>query len=305
MKNARPPKFLENLYRDMRDRRLLLPALALIVALLAVPMLLKSQSSTTAPPASATTAGDGGPSAAEPAVVTKPVGITNYRKRLDQLNSKNPFHQQYTSVPSGAKLKTTLPSGTPSTSTSSGSTSTSTSTGSSTLPVPPVTGGTNSTTSSPPISSTPSPSPSPSPPATVQVPHPTFHLYTYRASVKVGQPNKLADRPEVKRLALLPSKNRPIATFLGVSEDAKEAIFFVSADVDSVTGDGRCLPKRSACQYVVMKPGDKVSFHYTPNGNRYNLILTDVHVAEISHKPPKKVTGQDQAHGKLPKLGPG
>lgn len=139
----------------------------------------------------------------------------------------------------------------------------------------------------------------------MQVPRPSFHLYTYRASVKVGQPNKLDDRAEVKRLALLPSKKKPIASFLGVSEDAKEAIFLISTDVDSVTGDGRCLPKRSACQYVVMKPGDKASFHYTPNGKRYNLILTDIHAVEVAHKPPKKVSGKAQTQGKLPKLGPG
>lgn len=303
MKNIRAPKFFEGLYRDMRDRRLLLPALGLIVALLAVPVLLKSQASTPPPPPSTATADGGAPTAAEPAVVTEQLGITNYRKRLEELNSKNPFHQQYTGVPAGAKLHSTLPSSGTSASTPTGSTSTSTSTGSSTLGLPPATGGTSSTTSSPPISS--APSPSPSPPATVQVPRPTFHLYTYRASVKVGQPNKLADRAEVKRLALLPSKKKPIATFLGVSEDAKEAIFLISTDVDSVTGDGRCLPQRSACQYVVLKPGDKVSFHYLPDGNRYNLILADIHAVEIAHKPPKKVSGKAQTQGKLPKLGPG
>jgi hypothetical protein len=142
----------------------------------------------------------------------------------------------------------------------------------------------------------------------VQVPRPTFHLYTYRASVKVGQPNKLADRAEVKRLALLPSKKKPIATFLGVSEDAKAAIFLISTDVDSVAGDGRCLPKRSACQYVILKPGDKVSFHYLPDGNRYNLILADIHAVEIGHKPPtktSKASGNVDLKPKLPLLGPG
>ena len=49
MKNVRPPQFLGNLYRDMRDRHLLIPAVALVVALVAVPVLLKSHSSATSP----------------------------------------------------------------------------------------------------------------------------------------------------------------------------------------------------------------------------------------------------------------
>ena len=42
MKNVQPPQILTDLYRDLRDRRLLLPALALVVALSAFHMILSS-----------------------------------------------------------------------------------------------------------------------------------------------------------------------------------------------------------------------------------------------------------------------
>src|SRR5215217_8072956 len=102
-----PPKFLDNLYRDMRDRRLLLPALALVIGLLAVPILLKSHTSTGTSSAVTATTSDASSSEAIPAVVTQELGVTDYRERLNRLQSKNPFHQQYTATPKSAQLHVT------------------------------------------------------------------------------------------------------------------------------------------------------------------------------------------------------
>src|SRR5206468_1313297 len=68
MKQIQAPEFLNNLYRDMRDRRLLLPAAALLVCLIAIPQLLSSSSTPApaAPTVPVTTAGK--QTAAEPAV---------------------------------------------------------------------------------------------------------------------------------------------------------------------------------------------------------------------------------------------
>jgi hypothetical protein len=133
---------------------------------------------------------------------------------------------------------------------------------------------------------------------------PTSHLYTYRVAVKVGEPGKLADRPEVASLALLPSKSRPILTFL--EANGKQALFLVSTDVDSVKGDGRCVPRPADCQYIVMRAGDKASFHYAPSNKRFNLVLKDIHAVEIGHKLPAKVSkGNADLKPKLPLLGQG
>ena len=300
MKNVRPPQFLGSLYRDMRDRHLLIPAVALVVALLAVPVLLKSHSSATTPAVAVGNASKSD-SAAVPAVVTQQLAGTQYQKRLDHLTSKNPFHQQFTTPPASARVHVTSSGTGASTSTSSTATSTSTGTGS--LPASSPTSSTPSTggTSSPPVSAT-SPSTGSSPSATDT--KPTSHLYTYRVSVKVGEPGQLAARPEVASLALLPSKSRPILTFL--EANGKQALFLVSTDVDSVKGDGRCVPRPADCQYVVMRAGDKASFHYAPSNKRFNLVLKDIHAVEIGHKPPAKVSkGNPDLKPKLPLLGQG
>jgi cell division septation protein DedD len=283
MKNVRPPQFLTNLYRDMRDRHLLLPVVLLAVALVAVPMLLTSRhSSSTAPATSASPKASG--SEAIPAVVTQELGVTNYKKRLNRLQSKDPFQGPPSTQGVSTRVKrasitnANIPStsSTSSTSTSSTSTSATPSTSSvtpSTSSSTPATGGT-STNSSPSGGSSPQP--------TTHHNKPTSQLYTYRVSVKVGEPGKLAYRPEVSSLALLPSKSRPVLSFL--EANGKRALFNVSTDVDSVKGDGRCAPKPANCQYIRMKPGDKASFHYAPSNKRFNLVLKDIHAVKVGHK---------------------
>jgi hypothetical protein len=298
VKRPKTPALLGNVYRDLRDRHLLLPAIALIVAILAVPILLKSHAtdnSAATPDANANSAA----TEAVPAVVTEDLGVTNYKKRLDRLQSKNPFHQQYAAPPPSAEAQAAPSASVPSTNGTSLAPTSSTPSSSSTSSLPPATGGTSST-----VTST-TPSSGGTPPVTVHRTKPRARLYAWRASVKVGEPNKLQERPEVQRLAMLPSEGKPVVTFMGASEEGDQALFFVSRDVDSVKGDGRCLPNHSSCQFVVLKPGDKASFHYAPNGKRYNLVLVDVHAVAVNAKLRKKVKGDAQPQAKLPLLGPG
>ena len=106
-------------------------------------------------------------------------------------------------------------------------------------------------------------------------------------------------------MALLPSEGKPVVAFLGASEDGSKAVFLVSPDVDSVKGDGRCVPSPSSCQYLQLEAGEKANLHYAPNGKRYNLVLVDIHPVDVTDKLPKKPTGQAQPQQKLPVLGDG
>lgn len=291
MKKVRAPKFLDNLYRDMRDRHLLLPALALIIGVLAVPILLKSHNDAhSAPPTSAS--GGTQANSATPAVVRQELGVTNYKKRLDRLQSKNPFHQQYTAPPESAQAQAAPSASVPSTSSSGTATAPAPTTGSSTVPP--------ASTTSPPVSS----SSSTGSPSSTSGTKPTLHVFTYRVSVKVGEANDLKERNEVSSLALLPSKHKPILSFL--EANGKQALFLVSTDVDSVSGDGRCVPRPLDCQYLIMRPGDKAHFDYAPDGKRYNLVLVDIHAAEIGHKlPPGLEKKSGDLKQKFPLLGDG
>jgi hypothetical protein len=277
MKKIQTPRLLSNLYRDMRDRRMLIPAIALVVALIAVPFVLGKSSSSPPPLAPAAATGGDGESALEPAVLTKQVGVTDYRKRLDQLNSKDPFRRHFMALPKSAKLTTTSSSSVTSSTTTGGTSSS----GLSSPSGGSVSGGSTvsaTTTTTPSTGSGSGNSNS----STAGKPASPI-LYSFRISVAVGPAGDLTDRENVKRTAYLPGKNRPLVSFTGVSEDAKHAIFAVSKDVSAVRGDGQCFPARRTCNFLQLKPGHKASLDYAPEGDRtYNLKLRQIKLVPIS-----------------------
>ena len=93
---------------------------------------------------------------------------------------------------------------------------------------------------------------------------------------------ELDERSSVKRLTMLPSATKPVVTFVGVTEDGQRALFLVSPDVDSVSGDGSCEPSHSSCNYVVLKAGEAEKFDYAPDGQTYKLTLVEIRLSAIS-----------------------
>jgi hypothetical protein len=269
----------------MRDRRLLLPALALLVALIAVPVLLKGGSSTPPPPPASVPAGGGEVSATEPAVLAENAGITDYRKRLNWLQSKNPFRSRAPAPPAGGGQGSSSGTSTSTSTTTALGTSTGTDTGAgSSSAVPGAAPSTGS--SSPPASSGGSST------ASGDQNPPRRQWFSYRVSVAVGPAGNLTEREGVKRLEFLPGDDRPLVAFIGVTEDAKQAIFVVSDDVSSVRGDGKCLPRRGSCHFLQLKPGDKASMRYEPEGDRtYNLKLKKIELVPVS-KPHGSASGK-------------
>jgi hypothetical protein len=287
MKNAKPPEFFLNLYRDLRDRRLLLPAIALVVGLLAVPIVLKHHADQgVAPPSDGVPASKA--SAAVPAVVKDELGVTDYRKRLDELQSKNPFHQQHVAPPPSADASAAPSASDSATSTSTSSTSTLSSGGSTDTSLP------AGSTSSAPVSSSPSsstPPPTSAPPDTStsnpKPPKPT--LYAFRVAIAIGEPGDLKRRENVSQGVVLPSKNKPMVAFVGATEDMSVATFVVADTIDDVQ-DGHCVPDRASCSLLQLKPGEEAHLHYAPQNRRYNLKLIGIRLA-----PVKKVSSDGQS----------
>lgn len=281
----RTPRFLNNLFRDLRDRRLLFPALALLVALIAVPVLLKSSASSAPPPPLPPVAGAASKEVAtEPAVVTQQLGITDYRKRLERFKSKNPFRQHFTAVPKSGKLKTT--SSLPTSSSSATSPLTITGTGSSSTSISPVTS-TSSTSTTATGSVTPTTSTTSTDSTTSHhhhqhhhhqsAPKPVTELIQRRIDVKVGPQDAMVKKTGVRQLAFLPNPTSPLVAYLGANEAGTKAFFLVSSDVASATGDGACLTTTPVCQYFTLKAGEVETFDYTPvPGTPYKLRLNSI-----------------------------
>lgn len=243
-----PPDFAKDLYRDLRDRRLLIPAIALVVALLAVPVLLSTDSPSAPPPPAPPPAEA---TAAQPAVLAETVGIRDYRERLEALKSKNPFKQKFalptpesvaladdgTGSDAGADAGTaSLSAGT-------------TSSGSSVTPDEP----------------TAAPSDPASQPTQGTVKH-TRKLITRVVDVTLGPLGETKDFDNVKRTEVLPSREEPIVAYFGASANGKRAAFLISSSVVSSDGDGSCSPSPESCAFVTMKAGDQRYLHFQPEG---------------------------------------
>jgi hypothetical protein len=249
MKSMQPPALLKDLYRDLRDRRLLIPAVALVVALVAVPVLLSTDSPSAAPPAPPPPAEA---TAAQPAVLAETAGVRDYRKRLEALKSKNPFEQKFAlPTPESVALADdgsgSSSSADPATG-SLGAASTSTSSGSSGGDLP-----------------TASPTPPVPQPAPGSVKH-TRRLITRVVDVTLGPLGETKAYDNVRYTDLLPSNEVPIVAYFSASPNAKRAAFLLSAGVVSSDGDGTCAPSPESCYYLVMKPGDQRYLHYQPEG---------------------------------------
>lgn len=272
------PPFLGDLYRDLRDRRLLPVVIGLGVAILAVPVLLKSSPEAPPPvPANSVAAEDVAP---PPAVFVGEEGVRKYQKRLDHLRSKNPFEAKFTAPAvgddvslsdvsdSGSDGSTTVTIDDPSSTSSSdgGSSSSSDSTG-----------GSDSSSSS-------SDSSSSSGGSTDSEGESELVFFAYRADLDIGPKGKLKSRDNLKELTVLPGSANPVVIFLGVTQDGKHAAFQVSSDVTATSGDGSCLPGAANCDYLTLEPGDRRELTYHPDGENavtYVLKLKDIDIVQV------------------------
>lgn len=275
--DVKAPKFLTDIYRDLDDRRLLVPVILLLVALVAVPVFLST--STEAPPPPAPVPLDEDATAVQPAVLAEEVGIRDYRKRLEDFKRDNPFKQKFLIPPidEGALAGESADSSAGLGGIDSGATDTSTATtgdtgavtGGGSLP----TGDTGATTSSGGATTGSEPAATPAPEVDT-----VTRFFEHRIDAKVGRADQQLELHEgVREFDLLPGASAPVLAFLGATSD-DDAAFVVSPDATPVDGgDGRCVPSGSDCLFMTLEIGDEQKFDYAPDGERYELKLVDVY----------------------------
>ncbi len=278
--NIQSPEYLSDLYRDLRDRRLLPLIVVLLAGMAIVPIALSSSSKAPTPPTAPgpLVSHKTSPLLSRNVVLSDP-GVRDLRRRLAGDPSTDPF---------SPRVQGTSKSTTAGTDTVGSTTSTSSSSSSSSSNVPltlegqaaaAAAGGSSSGAST-------AGSPSSSAPATGTTGSGTTRtgqsssqgskIIFYRLKVRsglVGGEMKVQD--QVGPSTALPSKSVPALAFLGVTFDANlvadQAYFLVSNGVSLVTGTGECS-FGAPCQLVAMKPGDYVDLTWT-DGQQYRVKL--------------------------------
>jgi hypothetical protein len=264
---------IRSFWDELVERRLWPVAVALVLAVVAVPILLSKPAKPAAPvppaPAAAAAASPG--VAFQPAVSTEGKKSTQIRKDLRTFKKKNPF------TPQG--LNTAAPSASAAgTATAAGAVTTSP-TATATTGAP--TGGGSSTTGSTGSGSTGSGS-SGSTGTTTK----TFY-YHYTVDVSFGKTGN-PDNKTLTEFRPLPGSDNPVLVFMGVKNDGKTATFLVSANATTV-GDGKCSPSDTVCTFLYMKKGDKQTIEAVDKTGAvtdYALKLRSIDVRRTS--APKK-----------------
>ncbi|MDX6602180.1 MAG: hypothetical protein QOF13_1382 [Solirubrobacterales bacterium] len=284
------PDFLLDIYYDLRERHLLPLVAILIAALVAVPFLLGGGSSESEPGASEGAIAT--PSAALPTskllVAKSAPGLRDYRRRLANEHAKDPFVQQYSNegggesggaegAPGGGEESSvTVEPSEPSTGTTEGA--------------------------------QPAEEGNGEPPEGGQLKY-----YSWAIDVRVTpvSSGKGKDKPQASvrhdlpDMTMLPSRDVPALTFIGVTKDAKRAVMLVSDKVTGLFGDGICIVGSEACQLIALEPGLPETVVYGANSRTYRIELLklrllksdQLNVAPLGKKPKQKSSGKPEEAG--------
>ncbi|HMJ72169.1 MAG TPA: hypothetical protein VK471_02265 [Solirubrobacterales bacterium] len=268
MPELKTPAFLNDLYYDLRDRRLLPLVALVIVAIAAVPFLLGDDPEEPYVPAPG-----GGLSAlgsektSKLTVVEATPGLRDYRKRLSDRSPTNPFKQRYTGLPESAQVQSSVsgssaessggaPIVTESSTTETTEVTESGGSGGS------ATGGGGSEGKSPKLE--------------------------FVIDVQISHSEKTADgdekmspievRHDVPILAQLPGKKTSVVTLLGANIQKERLVFLASHAVKSISGEYSCVTRGEICELLEVGEGVLLEYVYEPTGVHYAIKVTNAAV---------------------------
>jgi hypothetical protein len=250
--NVKVPGFLAEIYQELRERHLLPLVVVLVVAIVAVPIALSESAETTESPTAPVESGAAASASTTQVVVAKSApGLRDYRKRLSDLRSKNPFKPQYDEVEEEGGGEGESPTA-PEESTE-------------------VTGGGTGGSA-------------PSAPTETTADNPGIVFYGFAIDVRVtpisvkGKPSKA--KPQVRRdlpeLTMLPSRQEPAIVFMGVTKDADKALMLISSNVKGIFGDNVCAVGGEKCELLAMEKGVPETIVYGGNEKVYRIELLDL-----------------------------
>jgi hypothetical protein len=250
----RPRRLLDELVRDLRERRLLPIVIVLAAALVAVPILL-SDSSTPPPPGVSSEPLD--VPEAQVAVLAEAPYLRDYRKRLDSFKERNPFKQQFLfPTESGEESSETIAGPAPESDSVASSTTSSSSGGGSGR-----SSGTGSATAEVDAE------------VEIQIEE---KLVSFKLDVLAGPVGSTRTIKGVELLDFLPTTKKPIVEFIGADVNARKAVFAVAAEVSATRGDGRCLPDEDGCQFLVLRINEAQRLDYEIDGRTYRIKVLDI-----------------------------
>jgi hypothetical protein len=256
--------FFIDVWHDLREKRLWPAAVALLAAIVAVPVVLFKPASDAAPPTTATPHGKPGPTL--PVVHVDGGPLMGSHLEAFSASEKNPFKP----MKDLAKTSGSSAGAAPSSPAGGGASGGSTPSGASGGGPAGSAGGSGSAGST---GGTPSSGGSTSAPTS------TTKWFHYVADFSFGKSGEKAETFKAKAAyTLLPDEKTPVVVFLGLSADHKTALFFIDDPAFDAQGEGDCIGTKT-CQFVTLslsETGDEETFSSLDGSTSYDLKLLDI-----------------------------
>jgi hypothetical protein len=268
MPTLKTPAVLNDLYYDLRDRRLLPLVGLVIVAIAAVPFLLGGDDEGVyVPPPGGGLSALGSEKTSKLTVVEATPGLRDYRKRLSERSPTNPFKQRYTGLPESAQVQSSSEPATEG-----------------------AGGGSLTVTESNKVETTEVPEGGGSGGASPEGGggEGSGQKLEFVIDVQISHSEKTADgeekmspievRHDVPILAQLPGKKASVVTLLGANLQKQRLVFLVSHAVKSISGEYSCITRGEICELLEVGEGILLEYVYEPTGVRYAIKVTNAAV---------------------------
>lgn len=236
---------VQDIWHDLREKRLWPIAVVLAVAILAIPVVMTQSSA--APVLPAPTAPTGAVAQETIELDSANAAASGRGSSLEVFSEKNPFKP-----PKGV---TATASAADSTATEAGASSDEAKGGGG------AKGGGDTT--SPPSDDVPQP-----------LPEPTTTEYEYVADVTFWNGERRRKVKGMRKLEMLPSQVAPVLIFMGTADKGGNAVFLVDSTLRA-TGEGNCVPSAASCAFVHIGPGSEHLFT-TEDGDSYRLRVDEI-----------------------------
>jgi hypothetical protein len=259
--------FLLDLWHDLREKRLWPVALALVAALVAVPVLLAKPFESPAPaPVTKTAPKSETPKDLEAlAKVKLAEGAEGHGSTLGVFDASNPFKPPKRVLKKEEEDATaTGGSSTDTPATTTGGTNTGGSSGGS------DTGSGNTGTGNTGGGNTGG--------GTTEQPTTTV-TYKYVVDLTFKTGTRTRHIKGMEKLDMLPNQASPMLIFMGVTPSANDAVFLVDSTLKAA-GEGRCKPSKSDCAFVYLGAGSEHLFT-DPDGNSYTLRIDEIRKVKV------------------------
>jgi hypothetical protein len=103
--------------------------------------------------------------------------------------------------------------------------------------------------------------------------------FTYVLDVTFWSNGKKRRFQNLTKLDMLPNQAAPLLIFMGVSDNAGNAVFLVDSTL-SAAGEGNCKPSRDDCAFLYLGAGAEEEFT-NEDGDSYRLIINEIKKVKV------------------------